>query len=188
MASGTPFRYQTMRYGLPRIARGCGFTLIELIVAVAILSILVTLALPSFRTMIINNRMTSQANQLLQLVTFARSEAIRRNRTVVMCIAAGDNGQGCAATATDWATGVTIFSDRDGDFAFDSADGDQVIEVRRPLASQMTITGGGSITRRLSFSPSGLITTGSGSLSLTSSVNSYTKQLAIGPTGRPRIE
>ncbi|MCH8537167.1 MAG: GspH/FimT family pseudopilin [Alkalimonas sp.] len=62
-----------------------GFTLIELMVTVAVLVIVLTVAVPSFTNLINGNRLTSQANELLSAMTLARSEAIRLNRNVIFC-------------------------------------------------------------------------------------------------------
>ncbi len=56
-----------------------GFTLLELIVTVVVASILLTVAVPSFTTLIRSNRAASEANALLTMLTLARSEAIKRN-------------------------------------------------------------------------------------------------------------
>lgn len=68
-----------------------GFTLVELMVAVALLAILLGLAVPSFQTTIARNRLSTQANELLSALQASRSEALRRNRTVRFC-----------TTATNW--------------------------------------------------------------------------------------
>lgn len=54
-----------------------GFTLIEVIVVVAILAILVTIAVPSFREMSLNNRSTTTINDLMADLAIARSEAVK---------------------------------------------------------------------------------------------------------------
>ncbi len=61
-------------------SRSAGFTLIELIVAVAILAILVAVAVPSFRELSLNNRSTSTTNELMADLAMARSEAVKNAR------------------------------------------------------------------------------------------------------------
>lgn len=57
-----------------------GVTLIELLVAITVLAIIVTAAVPSFQDFIRNNRVTSQSNELSSIVSFARSEAATREQ------------------------------------------------------------------------------------------------------------
>ena len=76
--------------------KSVGFTLIELAVTVAIIGILAVIALPSMQALINNNRLATQANQLIADFQVARSEAVRRNRTIVLCRSA--DGTSCAAS------------------------------------------------------------------------------------------
>ena len=59
-----------------------GFTLLELMIVVAVLIIVMTVAVPNLREMIKNNRVTSQGNELVAIINFARNEALRRNDDV----------------------------------------------------------------------------------------------------------
>lgn len=65
--------------------RNRGFTLIELMVAISVLVILSTLAVPSFRALIQNNRATTLSNELVTSINYARSEAVRRGLVVSIC-------------------------------------------------------------------------------------------------------
>lgn len=61
-----------------------GFTLVEMMVVIAILGILLTVVIPSFKSMIHNQRVKSASFELFTSLTLARSEAIKRNRDVTI--------------------------------------------------------------------------------------------------------
>lgn len=87
---------------MPR--RNCaGFTLIELMVAIGLGAILLTLALPSFIDAIRSSRVTSTASEFVASVALARSQAIRSGRPAYMC--ASRDGKRCAG---DWNDGWLV--------------------------------------------------------------------------------
>ena len=71
---------------------GRGFTLLELMVAIAVLAILATVGVPSFRELIQNNRVVTQTNELVSALNFARTEAIKRGRSVEVVVTQSDPG------------------------------------------------------------------------------------------------
>ena len=87
---------------------GRGFTLLELMVAIAVLAILATVGVPSFRALIQNNRVTTQANELVSALSFARTEAVKRGRNVEVVITQLGTGWNArvAVDATDEALRV----------------------------------------------------------------------------------
>ncbi len=85
-----------------------GFTLIELMIAIAMLAILLTVGVPNFRTSIQNNRMITNANGLLSAIMIARSEAIKR----------GVNVQIISNSGSNWANGWTVVTDTNNDNIF----------------------------------------------------------------------
>lgn len=95
-------------------AAGCnsGFTLIEIMIALAVLSILGTLAVPGFSNLLQDSARTSAVNSFIHTVFLARSEAIKRGQVVSIC--KSTDGANCNAAA-EWNGGWITFvnSDRD---------------------------------------------------------------------------
>ena len=59
-----------------------GFTLLELIMVVAVAGILLVVGVPSLQSLMSNSRMSAEVNNLVVLLNYARSEAIKRGTTV----------------------------------------------------------------------------------------------------------
>jgi len=68
-----------------------GFTLIELMVTLGVLSIALAIGVPSLRQFVIDNRVTAQANLLVSSLNVARSEAIKRSDNIVVTANSGTN-------------------------------------------------------------------------------------------------
>lgn len=98
-----------------------GLTLIELIVAMSIFSILAAIAVPSMQAFMRNNRLTSTTNDLATALNLARSEAVKRGTAIKICISNADQDN-CDTTTTAWENGWITFVDDDGD---DNIDADE---------------------------------------------------------------
>ncbi len=68
-----------------------GFSLIELLVTVAVLGILLSIAVPSFQTTLEKQRLVGAAEQLYEDLQYARTEAIKRNANVFVSFTTGSN-------------------------------------------------------------------------------------------------
>jgi type IV fimbrial biogenesis protein FimT len=113
--------------------RALGVTLIELMVTLAVMAILVTIAAPSFSRLIASNRLTSQTNEFILALNLARSEATRRGHAVTLL---------ATATATPvFQSGWRIFADANGNAMDDSTATDgPVIRESAAAPGKTTIT------------------------------------------------
>lgn len=62
-----------------------GFTLIELMVVLAVLAIVASIGIPNFRVLIQNNNISTQTNALLGVLQLARSEAVTQRQRITVC-------------------------------------------------------------------------------------------------------
>ena len=118
------------RGGRPR-----GFTLVEMMVTMLILAIVIGFAVPTFRDAALSSRLTGHANDLLASVQIARSEAIKRNAVVTLCIST--DGSTCAGEG-GWEQGWIVLTN-DG----------TVIQRQPALAPEFRITEAGGRTELL---------------------------------------
>jgi len=75
---------------MPAIRTQSGFTLVELMVVIAVLAILASIGIPGFQGIVAENRATSAANEFLATLQFARSAAIAQSRPVTVGPTDGD--------------------------------------------------------------------------------------------------
>ncbi len=101
-----------------------GFTLIELIILLAIVSILFRFGMPAFQDIMANNRMATQINTMVTSFNLARSEAVKRNQNIVLC----PNDEGRCAKQPHWHNGWLMFVDNNFDREFDD-DEEEIIYI-----------------------------------------------------------
>lgn len=118
-----------------------GVTLIELMVTIAILAILMSLAVPSFNQVLASTRLSTTTNDLYATLSQAKSEAIRSGNRVTVC--PSTDGATClTAAGSNWANGWITFRDitRSGTNAVVDA-GDVVTQIGQNVNENLTILG-----------------------------------------------
>lgn len=125
-------------------------TLIELMVTLAIMAIVASVAIPSYRTMITRHQLTSTTNEVLGMFQVTRSEAIKRNQPVILSV---------DPAAADSDPHFWIWHDTDGDSVYTEAS-DELIRQYRVAVDDLTIapieTGTATPWTQISFLPDGM--------------------------------
>jgi type IV fimbrial biogenesis protein FimT len=126
-------------YPAPRRRRRQGApTLIELLVALGVLIIVLTIAVPSFRDLIDYTRLTTATNSLIASANLARAEAVKRGVPVSLCASA--DGASCSGSK-DWSQGWILFTNSNG--ASPPAPGaeDEIIQVAQSIGPNVLLGG-----------------------------------------------
>jgi type IV fimbrial biogenesis protein FimT len=123
-----------------------GFTIIELMITLVVISLLAGVGIPGFRNFILNSRITTQSNDLVGELAIARSEAIKRNTTVVLCRSANPTATTptCSTGSTGsktWESGWLVFQDANGDKVYTTAGGDTLLRVHEAITGGNTLRG-----------------------------------------------
>lgn len=132
----TDAHYTTTR-PLPRA--DAGFTLIELMIAVAVFGVLISMAIPSFVDLVNAQRVKTVAGDLYASLAFARSEAIKRNDFIGICATDGTPATTVCQADSNWARGWMVFTDTDDD-GTPSGNTSNVLK-RQDTIANITLTG-----------------------------------------------
>lgn len=142
--------------------RQAGVTLIELLTVMVIVVVLMAIGIPSFKYVTTDNRMSTEVNELLGDLQYARSEAVREGQTITVCAAAttsSPTSPSCATTgSTAWQNGWIVFGDVGNDQKIDT--NDPVLRIQSALAGGDTFVSNGSGATNLgafTFNRSGFV-------------------------------
>lgn len=144
-----------------------GFTVVELLITIVVVSILLATGVPSILQMVKNNRVTMQANKLVTSVQLGRNEAVKRGTRTTVC-AANTTLDDCAGSS-NWANGWIVFSNLDNDSTADTGTGacleteDCIMRTSEGI-NNSTLTGSDNA---IHFLPTGLTDNGPVTFTLT---------------------
>ena len=142
-----------------------GFTIIELMITIAVIGIGLAIGVPAMNQFVLDNRLVSQINTLNSSLALARSEAVKQNETTVVCVSS--DSATCTA-GPDWNEGWIVFVDRNDpppDFDYDEGGGngcaegstdDCLLAVEAQVVGSNTLVADASVPGYISFNGSGV--------------------------------
>lgn len=168
-------------------ARGAaGFTLIEMMVTIAVLAILLALAVPSFNDAVLSGKLSTIANNLVASTHLARSEAIKRNNQVTLCVST----DGSTCTGGTWNQGWIVMCPTNDNVACNPAGANtMVFQTQSAAPPGFSVSEGGGATT-LVFTSTGGVQAAPYTLTIcraTPSVGSQNRVVNIIATGRTSV-
>ena len=173
-----------------RRAFAAGFTLVELLVTIAISGVLLMVGIPSMANMAASLELSSATNVFVAGLYLARGEAIKRNKRVVLCKTAD------AVFCTNdggWEQGWILFQDSNNNGLRETTE--EIIRRELPLPAKVKLMGNSNVASYVSFAPTGstqLVTGGFQAGTLTVCRQSLSagdaREIVLNATGRPRVQ
>ena len=163
-----------------------GFTLVELMVTLAVGIIILAIGVPAFMSMLSTNQAAGYANDLVGAIRLARSEAVKRAATATVC-ASNATQTGCSGNA--WNNGWIVFSDDDADGVFDAGEtihrawsiptderANLVFEATSPNSIRFNGSGGNAANAQVQFA-----------FKKSDCIGSQARQVTVSIMGRPSL-
>lgn len=157
-----------------------GYSLYELLITTLVVSIVVSLGVPSFGKMVADHRLRTEVDALFHAVHLARKESIFRRRAVTLCPT--PDGRNCQA-GKDWSQGWMMFVNLDRDRPA-TRDQDEPVLHRFSVSRHNQVTAN---RESFSFRTTELRATNGTFIFCDRARRAETRALVISYTGRPRV-
>ncbi len=132
--------------------RLAGFTVIELMITIALAAIILTLGVPAYQGLVERNRLTADINSFISSLALARSEAVKRKQRVTLC--ASNNGSTCSNNNSGYESGWIVYVETTAP-ADNRASAEELLWVSEALAENMTLRATVPFNNRIQYLPTG---------------------------------
>ena len=113
--------------------------MLELLITIVIGGVLMSVALPSFRSLLSDSQMVATSNEFVTSIQIARSEAIKRGTFAGLCPStAPGSASAVCATGTGWTAGWIVFADDNGNGQRDA--GEDLVGQKDARSNGFTFT------------------------------------------------
>lgn len=181
-----------------KVDRNRGFTLIELMLTLAVAGALLAYGIPLFSSSVKNSRLTGAVNEFVSAIHLTRSEASKRGGSVIICRADDtDTDLPTCGTGTSWLDGWVVFADDpagNGQNLGVLDAGDDIVAVHGPLSDQMFINiQDNAIASQIEFTATGFanLPANLGQRYIVfcdeAGDNKYSRAMTISNLGRPQV-
>ena len=174
----------TLRQGLHfPLREQRAYTLVEVLIRVAVAAIVFGTAAPGLHGVVVSNRLAGQVNRLVGDLALARSEAVKRNRDVVLC--KSHDGESCIRSE-GWHHGWIMFEDTNRNRVRD--DDEPLLRVQQPFTAGSTLIYRAFGSRHyVTYRPSGVTLTNGTFTFCAAGQPQHARSIILHKTGRPRL-
>jgi len=162
-----------------------GFTLIELMVTLAVMAIILSVGTPYLGTFLSRTELTSRSNHLLGEINQLRIEAVKRNTQTVLC----PSSDGTSCNTDDWKSGWIAFADNNGDGKLAQDDSEPVFSVADAFGDNFVVRASTGFNNTIRYKADSTLRSDSGTLTLchTGMPVNNARTLAISAGGRINV-
>jgi type IV fimbrial biogenesis protein FimT len=163
-----------------------GFTLLELLITVALIAVVTALAIPGMSTFSKNDRLTTNINTMIGHLAYARSEAVKSSAQVSIC--ASSDAANC--TGGNWEDGWIVYvdSDSNGSFSEDTTTGEVILRANQALDGGNKLSPTANYASQVTYDNRGFVTATGGFLLCDNRNGAFGKTITISNTGRVRFQ
>lgn len=141
-----------------------GFTVIELMITLALAAVILTLGVPAYQGLVERSQLTSNINSFISSLALARSEAVKRKQSVIVC--ASDDGATCSNDNSGYESGWIVYVESEAP-ADNRANSEELLWVRESLSNNATLRATVPFANRIQYLSTGQTSgLGNGSIKL----------------------